>query len=183
MPRLQLVAFALGMFAVVGCGGDQRAIVSGTVTVAGKGPLTGGAISFISAADAKRAGHGTILADGTFRVVDAPVGECKVVIDNSNMEPADEKSGPPTGVKGGPQPTPGKAAKGGKGEWKASPEGEGGPPPADNSLFANRKYIKLEKGYSAPGTTPLTFLVERGEAKKDFEVKADETADKKGKKK
>ena len=34
-----------------------------------------------------------IKADGTYEVPDAPVGECKVVIDNSHLDPSSKKSG------------------------------------------------------------------------------------------
>lgn len=172
MYRAAATTFVFSLLAVVGCGGDPRAIVSGKVTVAGKGPLTGGTITFQATDNDKRVGLGTIDPDGSYRVIGAPIGDCKVVIDNSDMKPDDPK----TVIGGGAAKEQPKAAKGDP-KAKAVPPGEGGsllPPNTEGS----RKYMKLD-----PSPTTFTFRVESGTNTKDFEVKADETADKKGKKK
>jgi hypothetical protein len=117
--------FSLRLFVLIaaltalGCGGgDKRVALSGKVTVGGKGPLTGGNIRFVSTADPNRVGGGLIKADGTYEVTDAPVGACKVVIDNTHLDPNAVKAvnlpgmgGP--GMKGVPGAPPGIKMPGG----------------------------------------------------------------------
>ena len=72
-----------------GCGGDHAVTtVSGKVLVAGKNPLPGGIITFYLMSDPTQVGGSVINSDGTFEVVNAPVGECKVVVDNTHLDTA-----------------------------------------------------------------------------------------------
>jgi hypothetical protein len=178
LPALVLAA------AVAGCGGEKRVAVSGKVTVGGK-PLTGGSIRFVSVADPNRSGGGQIKADGTYEVPDAPVGECKVTIDNSHLDPAANKT---SGL-------PGMMGKGGAGPgMKGMPAGPGmatGPKEADKAKMgtgpkeadvasdmnagkaehAAEKFIKLDPSFAKVESTPLTFTVEKGPNTKDFDIK------------
>jgi hypothetical protein len=178
--RILSLAAGLALLAI-GCGGDKRAEVSGKVTMAGKS-LPGGIITFVSASDSNRVGTGVISADGNYRVGDAPVGECKVVVDNSHLDPAINKktssmpgmgpSGMP-GMKGGP---PGAGPKGppadAKGKMSAPPSKDPAPT-ADmgKAESADSKFAKLDPVYSKHDSTPLTATVVGGANTINFEVK------------
>ncbi len=169
---------------VAGCGGDKRTVVKGKITVGGKGPLSGGNIRFVSASEASRFGSGIIKADGTYEVSNAPVGDCKIVIDNTHLDPSAKKSvsmpGMP-GMKGmgGMKGMPGGGGGGpGKGNAKDTTKKMSGAPSgvdvatemgrADTS---GQKFVKIDAAYAKPETTPLTFKVESGDNSKDFDVK------------
>ena len=173
---MRSVCFTIGLAAVVaaaGCGsGDGRATVKGKVTVAGK-PLPGGLIQLVDVGNPNRNASGQIAADGSYEVFDAPVGECKVAIDNSFLDPKGNKSGgmamlPPGMRKGGGGPPPDAKAK-----MAASPKGLEIPDAmnAERDDLSNRKYVKIDGIFSKPESTPLTYTVESGTNTKDFEVK------------
>jgi hypothetical protein len=186
--------------AVAGCGDkDARAPVSGKVTVAGKGPLAGGSIRFVSAADPNRSSSGQIKSDGTYMVPDAPVGECKVVIDNSHLDPNGSKGSAPPGAmgKGGGMkgmPGAGPGAGGMPGAGGSPSAGPAGAPKADDKAkmgsapkgagaevpnemndgraeHSAEKFVKIDGAFTKPETTTLTFTVVKGENTKDFDVK------------
>ena len=170
---------ALCWFAA-GCGGgDRRASVSGKVTVAGKGPLTGGNIRFVSAADPNKTGGGQIKPDGSFEVSDAPVGACKVVIDNTHLDPSQSKAAampgvPMQGMKGmpgGPAVGGGGAKKEDKAKMGEAPKGADVPAEMGKAESSGQKFVRIEVGFSKPDTTALTFEVQPGTNTKDFEVK------------
>ena len=169
-----------GMIALAGCGGsDGRGTVTGKVTVAGKGPLTGGSIQFISVADASLYGGGQIRPDGTYEVVDAPLGECKVVIDNKHLQVGGNTMGPKVpGGMGGGMPTTGMGPKTGKAPAEASKQMNAAPKcvevPSEmgkDSTTTGAKYIKIDPNYAAAGSTTLKATVNRGTNTADFEVK------------
>ena len=95
--RLSTLVFPLSLGAAVvllplalGCaGGGPRAIVSGKVTVDGQPPATGTTVTFVSA-DGKSV-SGAVDTDGSYNVVDAPLGPVKIVV---------------KGVSGGPTAAP-----------------------------------------------------------------------------
>jgi len=176
--------FAIGFVALafaivcVGCSGDKRVKVSGKVTVGGKAPLTGGNIQFVSVADPNKIGGGQIKADGTYEVVDAPLGECKVVIDNTHLDPASRKAGM----------MPMAPPKMGMGMGK--PGGMGNPkPPADtkkmgdapkgvevssgmgDSDITEQKYVKIDAAYTKAESTTLKQTVSKAGETFDFDVK------------
>jgi hypothetical protein len=176
----------LALITSAGCGSsDRRATVKGKVTVAGKGPLSGGMIQFISVADPAKSGSGVILADGSYSVGDAPVGECKILIDNSHLNPS-SKGGMPMGPTGGMGMGPGpgsmvKGAGGGGGPPVNKEKGRMNAPPkgadissemdADRAGLQNQKWIKLDGTAAKAATTPLTYTVEPQGGTKDFDVK------------
>lgn len=180
---LQTVAFLLAVALLIGCGGkDPRASVTGKVTVAGKGPLPGGGITFVSAADGERRGSGLISADGTYRVADAPVGECKVLIDNSNLDPAAQKGGmdlPGAGAAPAMKGAPGGAGGGGKSGPTPETKAKMGAAPKDaavgadmgKSETAGSKYLKISPEFSKSESTKLTATVVSGPNEFNFEVK------------
>ena len=90
MNRSMLLVLLLGTVSWMGCGGGapySGTVIKGKVTVAGKGLLTGGTIQFVSVADSKAMSGGQIKPDGTYELADVPLGDCKVVIDNSHLNP------------------------------------------------------------------------------------------------
>lgn len=147
----------LSLFAVVGllgCGGGggssgPKATVKGKVTVGGKGPLTGGTIQFIPASG--NFGSGIIKPDGTYTVGDAPVGECKVVVDNKNLKVA---------------------AGNGKGAGKmgTAPKGAIVTPEMSGS-DAKGTFVSIDAEYTKAETTKLKATLKAGDNSVDFDVK------------
>ena len=176
-PRaLGLVLLATGLLALAGCGGGKagRASVSGKVTVAGKGPLTGGTITFVLISNESEVGGGNIKSDGTYDAVDVPVGECKVIVSNAHLNLS--KSGMGGGIPGGGMPGGGKGMPG----MGGPPAGGGGAKTADKMANAPKgaavdgkmgegkdtgtpKYMKMDPAYEAAGTTTLRHTVNKGE--------------------
>jgi len=161
------------ILALAGCGPHPRASVKGKVMVAGKGPLTGGAIQFVLDSDPTMIGGGVIHADGSYDVVDAPVGECKVLIDNEHLQ---------TGGKMQGAMVPGYLSKdgGGKGppagatsKMGTSPKGLEVPPGTGEPVGATGlKYMKINHEFAVADRTPLKATVNRGDnTGVNFEVK------------
>jgi len=148
------------VLAAVGCGSGGRASVKGTVTVAGKGPLTGGTIQFVLASDPNVIGAGQIRGDGNYEVIDAPVGECKVVINNTHLKVGGSMPG--VGV-----PTrPGMPGSGSSGPPRDSKKASGTPEgvPVDGemgkaSASVGIKYIPIDTSYADPTSTTLKTTV------------------------
>jgi len=92
-----------GLVAVAGvfrCGSKSEmktAIVTGKVTLGGR-PLPGGMITFVSVSAPGKSGVGTIRADGTYEVANAPLGECKVAVSNSSLAQLSTMPAPPAGA-------------------------------------------------------------------------------------
>jgi len=188
--RTKLLLVPVGivcLMALAGCSGDRRVSVHGKVTLAGKGPLGGGNIQFVSVADPTKVGGGLIKPDGSYMVPDAPVGDCKVVIDNTHLDPNANKG---TGLPGGGGPGVGMGGKGMKGMPGAGPPvsgpkagdkakmGEspkGADVPAEMSGgkddLSDRKYAKIEASYTKADSTPLSAKVEKDGQTFDFDVK------------
>ena len=148
----------LALLTAVGCGAsDKRAAVAGKVTVGGKGPLTGGNIRFVSVADPNKVGGGQIKPDGTFEVSDAPVGECKVVIDNTHLDPSLSKAAAMPGV-----PAPGGMGSGMKGAPAGVPS-VGGVKKEDKAKMADAPKgaeVSAEMSAGKAEQTPPTKLAE-----------------------
>jgi hypothetical protein len=148
----------VGLFAVPWLAGCTPAPttgqVSGKVSVAGKGPLTGGTIIFVSAADAKRAGTGTIKPDGTYDVPNAPLGECKVTVDNLSLKGTAAMGAPPPSVSG---------------QTGAVPKGL--EIPTGMGAMGKGTYIPIDPTFAKPESTSLKASVNKGTNTADFEVK------------
>lgn len=143
----------VALIGLLGCGGGggsgPRAIVKGKVTVGGKSPLTGGTIQFIPTTG--NAGAGIIKADGTYSVTDAPVGDCKVVVDNKNLKVA---------------------AGNGKGAGKMGTAPKGAiVTPEMSAAGGNGTFMAIQADFSKAETTSLKATLKQGENSLDFDVK------------
>lgn len=180
----RLAGAALVLLACIvlsGCGKGRapRAHVAGKVEVAGKGPLTGGTISFVLISDENDVCGGAIKSDGTFDLVDVPVGDCKVVVSNSHLNTAGNKSGMP-GM-GGMPGMPGKGGMPGAAGPKGVEKDKMGNAPAgavvDPKMVGEgkdtgSKYVKIDPDYGEAGKTPLRYKTVKGESLGvGFEVK------------
>lgn len=179
MRQLLAVALSALVVASAGCGGDKRATVSGNVTLGGKG-LPGGTITFVSVADDKRVASAGISADGSYKISDAPVGECKVLVDNSHLDPASLKdkagteapggAGAVPGMKGGPAASGKAVSKDVKAKMGAAPKDVdlGG---MGQGASGDQKYVKIDKSFGGASTTSLKATVVAGDNTHNFEVK------------
>lgn len=188
---IRLIAFA-SLVALIGCGdsGHPRGLVTGKVAVTGKGPLTGGSIRFELASDSKIFGSGQIHADGSYECADAPVGECRISVDNAHLQAGGATPGKLPG--GGTMPGMGMPGKGGgmpgmpgssaPGSGKAPPEATkkmGTPPKGadvptemnDGAGSVGMKYVKIDAKYASATESPVKFTVAKGINTFDFEVK------------
>lgn len=93
-----LLMFAL-VAAAVGCGGyagiNRGGKLTGKVTIGGK-PVSAGEV-VVYGADGKHSAAGRIRTDGTYVVVEPPLGECKIAVITSTF-----KDIPPPSAKKGP---------------------------------------------------------------------------------
>jgi hypothetical protein len=160
---LRVSSLALLLVVIVGCGGKAaRTGVKGKVTVNGKVPLTGGSIQFILVSNPNEVGSGQIDGKGEYEVATAPIGECKVVIDNTHLE-RKSKNMPGMGTGGANQDTSKKMSTPPKGIDTA--KGEGGQASA-------LKHVKIDGSYTKADTTPLKSTVSRDKASPaDFDLK------------
>jgi hypothetical protein len=166
MNRAMFFVLLTGIIGWTGCGGGAPytgTSIKGKVTVAGKGPLTGGTIQFVSVADSKAVAGGQIKSDGTYEIADVPLGNCKVLIDNSHLNPNKGSAAVRTPAMGG-----GKAPAAATAKMGAAPSGLQIPTAGSNP--ADSKFIAIDSSFSTAGGTPLTHNVQaNGTA--DFEVK------------
>jgi hypothetical protein len=161
----------LVMVCLVGCGEPARAPVTGKVSFAGKGPLTGGSIRFVSESNPEIASGGLIKADGSYEVVDAPVGDCKVLIETEHLRVGGKTAGAavPGYLSGNKSsgPPPGTSDK-----MKNPPKGVDVPGgETDGGGAVGLKYMKISPDYANLELTPLKATVERGGGGHNFEVK------------
>lgn len=166
MQQIGRLLVLLTLISLVGCGGGQaRTTITGKVTVNGKGPLTGGSIQFVLASDPKVIGAGQIKADGAYEVVDAPIGDCKVIIDNEYLSGRPKSNAPMVpGMARGPSAETGKKMSGPPSGLEA--------PNTGPATMAGAKYIRIDGNYSSVESTPLKSSVARGTATpSDFDVK------------
>lgn len=147
----------LSGFMLAGCSGpvvEQKPQVAGRVIVAGKGPLTGGTIQFVPAKGP--IGAGMIKADGTYVVTDAPIGECRVVVNNQNLARA-----------GGEFVTPSQKM----GKELPGEKGLNVPPQMAGKVPEAGKYMVFEDQFATLETTPLRATLQKGANTIDFELK------------
>jgi hypothetical protein len=132
-----------------GCGGSKRlqehTELKGTVRYKGE-VLKGGTISFFG-----KAGEAGITAqiheDGTYSIK-APVGECKISVDNSML----------------------KAGSQGKERRKEQGMGAGPRPGQGEQLKVTGTYMPIPEKYKDPEKSGLTYTVKKGESTKDFDL-------------
>lgn len=186
MMRLLGLSFLTVALVSAGCSSKPAtAIVKGKVTVGGKSPLTGGSITFELASDPKLVGSGVIKADGSYEVTEAPVGECRVRIDNQNLNPGARNNNLPGAGMGPGMGMPGMKGAVGKGPGFGKSKdvgkaGAGGPPKglevggemnAEGSSSAGAKYMKIDPSYGTEQST-LKATVKKGTNEGvDFDVK------------
>ena len=97
LRSVSLLPFVL----LAGCGSGSGVAdlkgsnVSGKITVAGKGPLSGGTIRFVSATAPDKVITASIGAEGTYQVMGVAPGEYKVSIDNSALQSTTAAGGAP----------------------------------------------------------------------------------------
>lgn len=164
---------ALAVFLTLGCGQGKRptGIVRGTVTYGSK--HVAGLVKFV--AEDGASGDGVIYSDGSYEVLVAPVGKCKVAIVTEHLRkrqtglpgvpgpgmggmpgrpgrPGGPSSGPPAGVKAGGAPK-GLETSGGMGKAPAT------------------KYEPIPARYEDPDASQLTFDVQSGEQTFDITIK------------
>jgi hypothetical protein len=141
-----LLVLLLGAF---GCDSGKKSQITGTsvsgvVRYQGK-PITGGVVLLWSDhQDGNNSAQGRIKGDGTFQVLNAPVGACKVVV-NTEAAKHDRstlrKMAPETARTNIPEPE--------------------GPP---------IEYMPIDPKYSSLKTTPIKITVEKGSQTRDLEL-------------
>ena len=132
--------------AFVGCGGDPRGTVSGTVTYKGKA-LPGGTVVFITEDNAKQ-DRVPIKSDGTYSSANVPLGNVRVAV-----EPA-------------PKGASGNMPKGAK-----KPEMPADSPAAQVYGQSGANYVDIPMSLRNPATSDLKLKVESGEQKFDIPLK------------
>lgn len=148
LPSLALALGTVGLLAA-GCGGKtNRATVSGKVTYHGQ-PLPGGSL-VLHPANGGPDYPITLNSNGEFQVSGAPLGDMKVTIDNSSL-----RNIPPPGTSpyGAVKPPPGQKLE----MPQVSTEGMG-------------HYVKVPAKYQGVKTTPLTWTIQKGSEKKEFDL-------------
>lgn len=151
---------ALGLFALLlaaGCSSPGQGEVSGKVTYKSK-PLPGGLVTFRPADGKHNAVTVELDTEGNYPAVTLPAGEVAVIIDNRDLAPQPDLSGP--SLSGIPLSAEAK---------KVLKEA----PPAPRAGGGGRKsprYVLIPERYHAAETSGLKFKVERGAQKKDFEL-------------
>ena len=157
---------------VVGCGGKKNApaTVSGSVTYK-NAPVTGGTIAFHSEGGVY---SGVILPDGTYTIVDVPVGDMVVTVDTEALNPnikketytGQTKGGPgggKYGAAGGKSPAP--SPSGAKAKYEASPAGEGSPQGEAGT------YVQIPRTYADKNKSTLKVNVKDGKQQINLELK------------
>ena len=147
LVRLGACFFPL-LVGALGCDSAKPQItgasVSGVVRYQGK-PITGGAVLLWSdRQDGNNSARGRIKGDGTYQVLNAPVGACKVVVKTEAAKhdrSALKKIGPATARANVPEPE--------------------GPP---------IKYMPIDPKYSSLKTTPIEITIEKGDQTRDIEL-------------
>jgi hypothetical protein len=160
---LRLSLLALCLVILTGCGGKAKTVVKGKVTYKGSGPLPGGSIQFVSVADAKLVGGGTIKPDGTYEASDVPFGECKVIIDNNHLNPNKGMGGMPGA------PGMGKAPGDTVSKMGAPPPGITAP---GGAAMGAGKHVPIDKSFTSADATPLkSTITSKTATPSDFDVK------------
>lgn len=142
-----LAALAL---CAAGCGKGPTsditgADVSGVVRYKGQ-PVGGGSVRLINPSDPNKSMSGQISGDGSYKVVNVPLGELVVVVETDSAK-ADPRAFIAMAK-----------AKGGAVDESMTPPG----PPL--------KYVAIPKKYTDPATSPLKITIEKGSQVKDLTI-------------
>jgi hypothetical protein len=149
IPAVGITACVL-LIASSGCGPDLKArgIVRGKVKT-GNQYLTSGSVMFINTAGVSSSA--TIMPDGSYEMLDAPVGECKisVTVQNLPMDPSvrNRLKGKGPAMPAGPRP----------------PDGGGDSPMPPSNPIIPKTIVPIDQKYSDPETSGLKFTVQKGE--------------------
>jgi hypothetical protein len=130
------------LFAAAGCGGPYSGInrggkLTGKVTIDGK-PVSAGEV-IVYGADGKHSASGRLRTDGTYVVIEPPLGDCKIAVVTSTF-----KDVPPPGAKKGPMDYTDPET----GQWPI--------------------YVRTPERYEKPDTSNLTVKVSSGEQSHDI---------------
>jgi hypothetical protein len=146
MNRFICIAAVLNVIALAGCNsstGKQLtgATVFGTVHYKGVA-VTGGSVTLVDVNDPNKSMVGQIDGNGEYRVVNAPLGEVKVVVETES-------------------------AKNDMAElFKKAPEGK----VKSISEVPRLKYMKIDEKYGDPEKTDLKFTIAPGEQEHDINL-------------
>lgn len=150
-PGLRLTGgcLSLGLLILMaGCNnirkGEEQAEVSGRVLFQGK-PLPGGRVSFVAVNGGVGASE-TIDESGNYKIK-APIGDVKIGVDNSMLEPKRFGGGPPKSMKHPKPPNSSSDAKSVKGQ-----------------------YVRIPREYKDPSTSGLSYTVQKGAQTHDIEL-------------
>jgi hypothetical protein len=155
MRTLRLGLFAaLALVLAVGCRTSPNpGKVSGKVTYKGQ-PVKGGDIAFHSDAGTYR---GTLSQEGTYEIVDMPVGAMTVTVDTDFLNP--DKKIPQQGGGRGDKITA---------ERMAAERAAGRGPPSREEMLA--RYTKIPLKYCNASTSTLKATVEKGKQTLNFDL-------------
>lgn len=153
-PKGRLLLLS-SLFLVLALGCRDRnpnapASVSGTVTYKGSA-LTAGTLTFHSSTSG--AATTPIAPDGSYSLVDLPVGEMTVTVETESANPKVKTE------------TYGSGQGKGKSMVAPAPDGAGAPPPK-----AAGQYVKIPDKYSNAKQSDLKVTLVRGKQKKNFEL-------------
>jgi hypothetical protein len=138
------------LFGAFGCGGSNKsqvtgASVSGVVRYQGK-PVTGGIIQLWSEnKDGNESAQGGINGDGTYQVLNAPLGVCKVVVKTESVK-NDRRA-----------------------LMKRFATKEGAPPPPEET-GPPRVYMLINPKYNDPKKTDVQITIQKGSQTQDIDL-------------
>jgi hypothetical protein len=164
---LTVIPFVVAL-AALGCGGGNPAApasISGSVTLNGKA-LPGGSVSFFTQAGST--GYtASIGSDGTYSISDVPMGDLIVCVETESANP--EQPGTTGNSKDAQryQQMMGDRRKQGGGSGGSGGSAGGGA--AGGEKAAN--YVKIDKKFSKPQTSPLTYTAKNGRNVYNIELK------------
>jgi hypothetical protein len=165
LPFMSRLGLLLVFAVVAGCGGQRQGKVIGQVTYEGKA-LPGGWILFRPADARKNAVPVALDEQGHFEAV-LPAGEVQVSVDNRELEPQTQEpaggSGIPPALLANLSPEAKKALNAEKAEKAKTKRREG-------AQKGSSRYVKIPDRYYDVAKSNLTFTVEGGDQKKDFEL-------------
>lgn len=165
---LAVIPFVVAL-AALGCGGSNPAApasISGSVTLNGK-PLPGGSVSFFTQAGST--GYtASIGTDGTYSISDVPMGELIVCVETESANPTQP------GTTGGSKDAQRyQQMMGDRRQQAGGPAGGGGGGGAAGAAGADKaaNYVKIDKKFAKPQTSPLTYTAKNGRNVYNIELK------------
>ncbi|MCI0642979.1 MAG: hypothetical protein L0Y72_05520 [Gemmataceae bacterium] len=140
--------------APLGCGGKSApptATVNGKVTYK-KQLLKGGSMAFFLSSDHSKGATAGIKEDGTYTATGVPVGEVKVTVETTSLQPS--PTPPPQLAKELPKDLP-----------------EGSPYGKPKQVQDPKNYVRIPDLYSIPDQTTLKYTIAEGTQTIDIELK------------